>query len=124
MTFSNFRMLAVKFSGTFGSGLIFSIVVFFGFIRTAPFVMVNGFSVDVRTFFSVMSASVFVTSNDPCKIGTLSISISGSTKSPFGFGFTVVDVGLAVGLLINVDGGPLRVFSSNMIDVGVVAYEK
>lgn len=120
VTFSNFKMLAVKFSGIFESGLIFSMVVFFGFIRTEPFVMVNGLSVDVRDFlFSVISASVFVTSNEPCRIGTFSISISASIMSAFDFGFNVV-VDLIGGLLIKVDDGPLRVLSSNIIDDGVV----
>lgn len=118
MTFSSFMMFAVKFSGTFGKGFTFSMVVFFGFIRTEPFVMVNGFRVDVRDFFSVISASVLVTSNDPCKIGAFSISISASTISNFCFGFEVVN--FVDGLPIKVDGGALRDFSSNIIEVGVV----
>lgn len=69
VTFSSFKIFAVRFSGIFGSGFTFSIIVFFGFKRIEPFVMVNGCRVEVfgklLLFLCVISASVFVTSNDP-----------------------------------------------------------
>lgn len=69
VTFSSLRMFAVRFSGIFGNGFTFSIVVFFGFMRTDPLVIVNGRRVDVFgtifCFLCVMSASVLVTSKEP-----------------------------------------------------------
>ena len=47
VTLSNFKMFAVRFSGTFGNGFTFSMVVFLGFMRTAVLVIVNGRKVDV-----------------------------------------------------------------------------
>lgn len=47
VTLSNFRMFAVRFSGTLGNGFTFSMVVFLGFMRTAVLVIVNGRKVDV-----------------------------------------------------------------------------
>lgn len=87
VTLSTFKMFAVKFSGTFGSGFTFSIVVFLVFMRTALLVIVNGRKVDTFSFFCVKSPSVLVTSKDPSIIsGVSSASMAVGSLTTAGVG--------------------------------------